>query len=181
VWSGSEGAFLLIPVDDDEVYGYASATRGGPVAPDPSWLAETFGGYSGPVRQVLDSLRDHPAALYHSPVEEVRIPEWSRGRTVLIGDAAHATAPVWAQGAALAVEDALVLADLLATRADWSGVGAEYERLRRPRVDHVQAMTDRLSRAARVPPWLRDRLLPRLGPRTYRETFEPLKVPVTGG
>ena len=31
VWSGAEGAFLMIPVDDAEVYVFASATRGGPV------------------------------------------------------------------------------------------------------------------------------------------------------
>jgi 2-polyprenyl-6-methoxyphenol hydroxylase-like FAD-dependent oxidoreductase len=181
VWISAHATLLLIPVDRNEVYGYASATRGGPVDADPEWLRSTFGGFPDPVPSVVKAVLEQPGSLYHSPVEEVRIPEWSRGRTVLIGDAAHATAPVWAQGAALAVEDALVLADLLATRSDWSAVGAEFERVRRPRVAHVQAMTDRMSRAARVPLWIRDRILPRLGPRTYRETFEPLKVPVTGG
>ena len=41
-------------------------------------------------------------------------------------------------------------------------------------------MTDRLSRAARLPGWLRDRLLPVVGPRTYRETYGALKQPVLG-
>ncbi len=36
---------------------------------------------------------------------------WHVGRTVLIGDAAHATTPHLASGAGLAVEDALVLAE----------------------------------------------------------------------
>jgi 2-polyprenyl-6-methoxyphenol hydroxylase-like FAD-dependent oxidoreductase len=40
---------------------------------------------------------------------------WHRGRAILIGDAAHATTPHLASGAGLAVEDALVLADLLAS------------------------------------------------------------------
>jgi 2-polyprenyl-6-methoxyphenol hydroxylase-like FAD-dependent oxidoreductase len=35
---------------------------------------------------------------------------WHRGRTVLIGDAAHATTPHLAAGAGLAVEDSIVLA-----------------------------------------------------------------------
>ena len=99
-------------------------------------------------------------------------------RVVLAGDAAHATAPVWAQGAALALEDALVLADLLADRTDWTDVGRDYEARRRPRVAHVQAMTDRLSRTARMPDWLRRRLLPLVGPRSYRATYEPLRTPV---
>jgi 2-polyprenyl-6-methoxyphenol hydroxylase-like FAD-dependent oxidoreductase len=177
-WSGAEGAFLLIPVDKDEVYGYASATRGGPVDPDPAWLSATFDRFPDPVPQVLDAVtRGEQSTLYHSPVEEVRVPSWSRGRAVLIGDAAHATAPVWAQGAALALEDALVLADLLAAHGDWSEVGAEYERRRRPRITHVQAMTDRLSRTAGLPIWLRDRILPLVGPRTYREAYGPLLTP----
>ncbi|MBW6438721.1 FAD-dependent oxidoreductase [Actinoplanes hulinensis] len=172
VWSGRGGAFLLIPVDDDTVYGYASATGGGKVSADASWLQDTFGDYPAPVRRVLDGLTD----LYHSPVEEVRTGTWASGNCVLVGDAAHATAPVWAQGAALAVEDGLVLADLLAD-GDWDGAGARYEQLRRERVTHVQAATDRFSRAAALPVWLRDRLLPRIGPRTYRTTYDPLRHP----
>jgi 2-polyprenyl-6-methoxyphenol hydroxylase-like FAD-dependent oxidoreductase len=38
---------------------------------------------------------------------------WHRGRVVLIGDAAHACPPTLAQGAAQALEDAQVLAELL--------------------------------------------------------------------
>ncbi|MEV0898280.1 FAD-dependent monooxygenase [Actinoplanes sp. NPDC049802] len=172
VWSGRGGAFLLIPVDEDTVYGYASATGGGAVSADASWLRTTFGGYPAPVRRVLDGLSD----LYHSPVEEVRTGAWSAGRCVLVGDAAHATAPVWAQGAALAVEDGLVLADLLAD-GDWDSVGARYETLRRARIAHVRSATDRFSRAAALPVWLRDILLPRIGPRTYDATYEPLRHP----
>lgn len=99
------------------------------------------------------------------------------GGRVLIGDAAHATAPVWAQGAALAAEDALVLAELLNELGDWSVAGDEFERRRRPRVEHVQAMTDKLSHAARLPGWLRDSLLPIVGPRTYRQTSRPFARP----
>jgi 2-polyprenyl-6-methoxyphenol hydroxylase-like FAD-dependent oxidoreductase len=176
VWSGAAGAFLLIPVDGDEVYGYASATRGGPVAADPAWLSTTFGGYPAPVRKVLDGLLDNPGSLYHSPVEEVRVAEWARGRCVLLGDAAHATAPVWAQGAALAMEDSLVLADLLAG-GNWDAVGPLYEERRRGRVTHVQAVTDRFSRAAGMPIWLRDGILPLIGPRSYREAYGLLRQP----
>jgi 2-polyprenyl-6-methoxyphenol hydroxylase-like FAD-dependent oxidoreductase len=178
VWAGAHGTFLLIPVDHDEVYGFASASRGDTVSADPDWLHSTFATYPEPVRSVLGTLQTRPQALYHSPIEEVRIERWTRGRTALIGDAAHATAPVWAQGAALAAEDALVLARLLGENKDWTTVGAEYERLRRPRVAHVQAMTDRLSKTAGLPTWLRDLMLPVVGPHSYRSTYEPLKVAV---
>ncbi|MGH8773795.1 MAG: FAD-dependent monooxygenase [Jiangellaceae bacterium] len=178
VWSGAEGTFLLIPVDADHVYGYASATRGGTIGADVEWLSSTFARFPDLVQATVTALMATPSSLYPSPVEEVRVERWSTQRGVLIGDAAHATGPVWAQGAALAVEDALVLADLLADRDDWTHVGEDFERRRRPRVSHVQKMTDRLSRVARLPTWLRDPIAPIVGPRTYRETYGPLRQPV---
>jgi 2-polyprenyl-6-methoxyphenol hydroxylase-like FAD-dependent oxidoreductase len=176
VWSGAGGALLLIPVDEHEVYGYASGVRGGPVGDTPSWLRTTFGAYPAPVRAVLDSIEADPASLYHSPIEEVRASRWSAGRCVLIGDAAHATAPVWAQGAALAVEDALVLAGLLAD-GDWDTAGERFEAGRRQRVTHVQDATDRFAKAAGLPIWLRDPLMPVAGPRVYRQAYAPMRVP----
>ncbi|GID32206.1 FAD-dependent monooxygenase [Paractinoplanes brasiliensis] len=175
-WSGGAGSVLLLPVDDEQVYVYASATRGGPVGADPSWLGTTFQDYPAPVQAVLRHALDRPETLYHSPVEEIRLPSWTAGRCALIGDAAHATAPIWAEGAALAVEDALVLADELAA-GDWDTAGQRYERRRRDRVDHVQAHTDKFSRAAGAPIWLRDLLLPVLGPRSYRAAYGPLRKP----
>lgn len=185
VWSGARGTFLLIPVDAERVYGYASCTRGGAAGDDPQWLAATFAGFAEPVPTTVAAVLDDRDRLYYSLVEEVRCQRWSGGRLVLIGDAAHATGPVWAQGAAMALEDALVLADLLAARGAWSRVGAEFERLRRPRVGHVQAATDKMSRIAGLPARLRDLVAPLLGPRAYRAAYGPLRTPIaqvaTGG
>jgi 2-polyprenyl-6-methoxyphenol hydroxylase-like FAD-dependent oxidoreductase len=167
---------LLIPVDQEQVYGYASATRGGAAGDDPHWLEATFARFPEPVAATITVVLEDRDRLYHSPVEEVRCERWSRGRLALIGDAAHATGPVWAQGAALALEDAIVLADLLAERGDWSGVGAQLERRRRPRVGHVQAATDKMSRLAALPSRLRDLVAPVLGPRAYREAYGPLRA-----
>ena len=107
----------------------------------------------------------------------MRLEQWHHGRLVLIGDAAHATGPVWAQGVAMALEDALVLGELLALTPveQWAGVGAEFERLRRPRVEHVQAATDKMSRLAALPGWLRDVSAPVLGPKNYRAAYTPLR------
>lgn len=178
-WTGGAGTLLLIPVGADRVYGYASATKRGPVDADPQWLHMTFSDYPAPARRAVSQALADPSMLHHSPIEEVRLESWHHGRVALIGDAAHATAPVWAQGAALAAEDALVLAELLATHDDWSKVGDVYENRRRPRVEHVQRMTDRLSKTAGMPGLLRDVILPIVGPRTYRETYGPLREPVT--
>ena len=97
-------------------------------------------------------------------MEEIRIDTWHRGPVVLVGDAAHATGPVWAQGAAAALEDAQVLAEMLGSRSDWTAAVSAWELRRRPRVDHVQAATDRMSHLARLPGCLSHNLAPIAGP-----------------
>ena len=174
LWAGSHGSlFLLIPVDNGEAYGWVSA----PSRP-PGDLREAFSAFPNIVRDTLDTVWAQPVPPYHSPLEEVRMPSWSNGRALLIGDAAHATAPVWAQGVAMAIEDAQVLAELLGTNENWDGVGLAYEQRRRPRVEHVVAVTDRLSRMAVMPNLFRDALMPLAGPRSYRSAYQPLRASV---
>jgi salicylate hydroxylase len=62
---------------------------------------------------------------------------WTDGRGIaLIGDAAHAMSPYAAQGAAMAIEDAWVLARCVATMSRADAL-ARYDALRRPRVERV--------------------------------------------
>jgi salicylate hydroxylase len=63
---------------------------------------------------------------------------WGEGPTTLLGDAAHPMLPYLAQGAAMAIEDAAVLAGCLATKADAATALRRYESLRRPRTARVQ-------------------------------------------
>lgn len=174
-WTGHGVTFLLIPVTRDQAYAYASSSRGGRVD-DPGWLSQAFERFPEVVRRAVSDGLASRTAPFRSPVEEVRISTWQRGRVLVLGDAAHATGPVWAQGAALALEDALVLAEVVAGSADWDAVGAEWESRRRPRVRHVQAATDRMSRLAALPDRLAHLLAPVAGPRAYRATYEPLRA-----
>ena len=175
VWSGGKDTVLFIPLGDGRLYGWVAVANDAASFDD---VTAAFDDYPPQVREVLAAAASEQVPPFHSPLEEVRPTAWTRGRIVLVGDAAHATAPVWAQGAALAVEDALVLGGILAESVDWKDAGHEFERRRRTRVEHVQTMTDRLSRAARLPPWLRDPILRTMGPRSYRATYEPLRNPV---
>lgn len=171
-WTGHGVTMLLIPVGPGEVYGYAASSRGGSAGSEPAWLGTAFERFPEVVRAV--AVHAAAGAPYHSPVEEIRVEPWHAPRAVLIGDAAHATGPVWAQGAALAMEDALVLARLLGRADDWTDVGPSWEGLRRPRVEHVQAATDRMSGLARLPDLVLRFTAPALGPRGYRHAYEPL-------
>lgn len=72
--------------------------------------------YHGAWDEIRENLTD-PSRVHYTWFEWHLVDgPWHRGRTVLIGDAAHCCPPTMAQGAAQALEDALVLADLLATR-----------------------------------------------------------------
>lgn len=69
---------------------------------------------------------------------------WNKGRIVLIGDAAHGMLPFAAQGGAMAIEDAAVLARCLATgRGSMERRLTDYVRRRRRRVDAVVSMASR--------------------------------------
>lgn len=68
---------------------------------------------------------------------------WAAGRFAILGDAAHAMAPFLAQGAAMAIEDAAVLADALRTIDDVPTALSAYEAARRPRAEGVAATSAR--------------------------------------
>jgi 2-polyprenyl-6-methoxyphenol hydroxylase-like FAD-dependent oxidoreductase len=73
------------------------------------------------------------------------VPVWHDDRTVLIGDAAHATSPSSGQGASMALEDAVVLGQCLRDLPIPQAF-ARFEQLRRPRVERVVAESRKSSR-----------------------------------
>jgi 2-polyprenyl-6-methoxyphenol hydroxylase-like FAD-dependent oxidoreductase len=94
------------------------------------------------------------------------LPRWSAGRIVLLGDAAHATTPGIGQGAAQAIEDAVVLADELAGDGEAEDALARYEAVRRPRAELALKLSRRVDRAAQLQSRLGCRLRNFLAPRT---------------
>jgi len=100
-----------------------------------------------------------------TPIHDLpSIPRWHSGRTVLVGDAAHAVSPSAGQGASLAIEDALVLAKCIRDVAPIDLALTRYEALRRPRAERVVAV-GRQRGAYKAPVnkaalWLRDLLMP---------------------
>jgi 2-polyprenyl-6-methoxyphenol hydroxylase-like FAD-dependent oxidoreductase len=175
VWASAEGMIHLMPVSETEVYGWAAITSPKLIGDSVKALVEMSAEFPRYVQDAVIHAAAKPEGPYHSPLEEVRLEQWHLNGVVLIGDAAHATAPVWAQGAALGMEDAISLGGLLASGKNIPDALAEFEALRRPRVTHVQRMTDAMSKAAKLPPLLRKLLLPFVGPRKYQQTYGPLR------
>ncbi|SEJ51900.1 MULTISPECIES: FAD-dependent oxidoreductase [unclassified Variovorax] len=108
----------IMPISDDRLYIFGTvsepADRWYPKETWPGQMRERFAEFGGPARQFLDQLGADSEVLY-TAVEEVQAPlPWHAGRVLLIGDAAHASTPFMGQGGAMAVEDAVVLAEMLA-------------------------------------------------------------------
>ena len=99
--------------------------------------------------------------------------QWTDGAVALLGDAAHAMLPFAAQGAAMAIEDAAVLAKCIAERQNESpaalSVALErYAKLRRPRVTRVQRSARQAGRIYHLAGPLalaRDLVIKALGPK----------------
>jgi 2-polyprenyl-6-methoxyphenol hydroxylase-like FAD-dependent oxidoreductase len=80
-------------------------------------MKELSQAYHGPWDEIRENLTD-PSKVNYTWFETHVLPApWNRGRVVLIGDAAHTCPPTIAQGGAMALEDAVVLAELLTERA----------------------------------------------------------------
>ncbi|MFJ5116654.1 FAD-dependent monooxygenase [Kitasatospora sp. NPDC088548] len=162
---------LLTPITEELMYLGSVFAEAEDFRPDPEraheQLAERLAGFGGPVAEALTLVTD-PSAVVYSRISQVTVEEpWHVGRVVLAGDAAHASTPHLAQGAAMAVEDALVLAESLDATEDVSAALAAWEERRRPRAMWVQAM----SRAV---------LKQETGTPTTPEEDELLKVGIPG-
>ncbi|MCT9092503.1 FAD-dependent monooxygenase [Streptomyces sp. ASQP_92] len=101
--------------------------------------------------------------LITGPMENMpRVATWTRGRTALIGDAAHAASSSSGQGASIAAESAVELARCLRD-LPYDQAFATYERLRRPRVERIiklGARTNSNKTAGPVGRVLRDLAMP---------------------
>jgi 2-polyprenyl-6-methoxyphenol hydroxylase-like FAD-dependent oxidoreductase len=100
-------------------------------------LKEHGEGYGGIWGQVRDSLADD-AVVNYQYIESICVESpWYRGRTIIIGDAAHACPPLIAQGAAMCAEDAVVLAEMLTGGDGVDEVLPKFMERRYPRVKMV--------------------------------------------
>ena len=171
VMLGRGRAFLTVALGEGSVYCYADVnTNEAADARGAEWR-ELFVDFADPVPRLLQ----HAGDAFFAPIQEVAPPAWTAHRVVLVGDAAHASSPNMAQGAAMALEDALVLADALATSEDIEHALTDYQRRRAPRITWVQEQTHRRDRTRNLPPIVRNMTLRLVGERIYHSNYRPLR------
>jgi 6-hydroxynicotinate 3-monooxygenase len=116
--------------------------------PEPDWdheswsmtgdvreLRMAFEAFHPTVRGVLDAC---PAVHKWAIYERDPLPSWTQDGVALLGDACHPMTPYMAQGAATAMEDAVVLARCLEAGDDLQAALGRYERSRRERTSRIQ-------------------------------------------
>ncbi|GAA5013450.1 NAD(P)/FAD-dependent oxidoreductase [Kitasatospora paranensis] len=146
----------------------AAETRGTPAADWLSRLREQHAG-DAPAEAVLAAARPDTLVSVGSMHILPRVPQWHRGRLVLVGDSAHAPSPSSGQGASLAAESAVQLARCLRDLPDPAAAFAAYEGLRRARVEKIVAQAERTNNEKAAGPVARAamRLLAPVALRTF--------------
>jgi 2-polyprenyl-6-methoxyphenol hydroxylase-like FAD-dependent oxidoreductase len=132
----------------DEVYFVTSVPEPADWLTPESWsatgdvraLRDAYQGFHPDVRAVLEAC---PACHKWAILEREPLLRWSVDRVVLLGDACHPMTPYMAQGAATALEDAVVLARCLEAvgLADLQMAFTLHEEHRKPRTSRIQAIS----------------------------------------
>jgi 2-polyprenyl-6-methoxyphenol hydroxylase-like FAD-dependent oxidoreductase len=101
--------FLVQPVADDVLP---------PPEERPARMRELLSVFGGVVAEVRETITEPEQVDVRKLYWLLMPPPWHRGRVLLIGDAAHATTPQLAMGGAIALEDGIVLGELLASETE---------------------------------------------------------------
>lgn len=181
-WSvmlGEDRSLLGKPISARELYLYADLSveadaigRFNSATP----LLPLFGEISGPLTPALELASQ--AAIHYAALVRLQLDQWHHNRVVLVGDAAHAAPPSMAEGACLAMEDGLVLAEELLVKPSIELALSQYQRRQKPRADWVHRQCAARDKMRRLPSALRNGLLRVAGGAIYRRSYSLLKRPL---
>jgi 2-polyprenyl-6-methoxyphenol hydroxylase-like FAD-dependent oxidoreductase len=111
---GQGARFGVVPLSKNRVYWFAcvNASANDPMmrSMTPVDLLTFFGSFHSPIPELI---KRTPKVIWNDIIDIEPIKQFAFGKVVLMGDAAHATTPNMGQGACMAIEDAVVLANLL--------------------------------------------------------------------
>jgi salicylate hydroxylase len=144
LWAGEKVHFVLYPLRTGELYNLVAVfhsnryEEGWDSYGDPAELHERFAATCAPVRTLLNKIESWRMWVL---CDRPPINEWSRGCITLLGDAAHPMLQYLAQGACMAIEDAVCLADqAVAANGDYAKAFRAYQAARYLRTGRVQIM-----------------------------------------
>ncbi|HKU95871.1 MAG TPA: FAD-dependent monooxygenase [Vineibacter sp.] len=162
-WWGEDRHIVMYPVKPDRSEVYFVTSQPEQAFSTESWSAEgdvevlraAFAGFHPTVRGVLAAC---PSVHKRILVDREPLQQWGEGSVVLLGDSCHPMTPYMAQGAAMAIEDAAILARCLdgVEREGIAAALARYVATRRDRTAQVQRTSrqNRWGKGATDPDWV---------------------------
>jgi 2-polyprenyl-6-methoxyphenol hydroxylase-like FAD-dependent oxidoreductase len=169
----------LVPIGEKRLYVWTTynSPRQERQAPD---LPRQFAQFTDGGLQRLFAALPPPESIITTEIEELWMDDWvrvsARNCVVLLGDAAHALTPNIGQGAGMAMEDAAVLAEELASGAEIEHALGNYAKRRKPRVETVMRISREVGedgqRTSALGCWLRNRRVERAGRDVGRSLAE---------
>ncbi len=145
VWMGDGKHFMAYPVRSGRLLNYVgfvptkdATTESWSAIGDRDELAASFDGWDPRVGRLLEAVE---TCFWWGLYDRRPLDSWTKGRLVLLGDAAHAMLPHIGQGANQAIEDGVALSVLLEGRApaEVPDIVRQFEKMRRVRTDVIQA------------------------------------------
>lgn len=148
-----EQKFVAYPLEAQRADGLQRinfiAERRGVGSPDVDWnrsvepapIADMFRDWRFDWLDVPGAIAAAEEILEYPMVDRNSLPQWSFGRTTLLGDAAHAMYPNGSNGGSQAILDARTLAFELATKPTIQEALAAYDEIRRPATARLLEMT----------------------------------------
>ncbi|MBR9791444.1 MAG: FAD-dependent oxidoreductase [Gammaproteobacteria bacterium] len=138
------------PMSSDQMYMFVTENRKENDFRDPSNFVETLNqllsGFTAPMVKTLAGMLNNDCLIHYRPLERVMMPApWYKGRVLLIGDTVHATTPHLASGACIGIEDAIVLAEEVATKTTLDQALAGFQERRFDRCKMVVENSGRLA------------------------------------
>jgi salicylate hydroxylase len=178
-WAGEKVHLVIYPLRGGELYNLVAVfhsnryEEGWDSYGDPTELHERFAGTCEPVRALLGKIDSWRMWVL---CDRPPVKNWSKGRMTLIGDAAHPMLQYLAQGACMAIEDAVCLAERVETaQGDFAAAFQDYQAARYLRTGRVQIMArvyGEFYHASGVARELRNMML---SARTPEQSFEAME------
>lgn len=174
---GRGRTLLAIPLSEERVYLYADCRTIDVPTNTVLGLLELFAGFNSPLGELVAQLNS-PTEIHFGELQEIPEQNCNKNGLVLVGDAAHACSPSMAQGAGMALEDALVLADLISKYSSTAVVSRVFAAQRMDRVSWVQQQSRIRDRVRNFSPLVRTLMLRHLGDRLYSRSYSMLREPL---
>jgi 2-polyprenyl-6-methoxyphenol hydroxylase-like FAD-dependent oxidoreductase len=150
VYYGRQAKAGLVPMSRELMYMFVvSAEPGNPRQSGEHMhedMRKRLTGFTGIIGRLREDIVD-PRGVVYRPMEPMLLPlPWHRGRVVLIGDAVHSATPQLNQGASIAIEDAILMANLLAQDRPLDDMLSEFSQRRFERCKFVVDTSSQLGR-----------------------------------